>query len=179
MLIIKDERTVMEEFHHVVRSLSAQGFTLYGDQHVKTNAEVSQPCISTHLPRALHTQARNQERNTHDTQRAGVPVHGLDTESTAGWAHIKHKLLSTEIDLCIDLTHAKAKSSTDPAYLLRRMAVDHGISLINNSQCAVMFVDALHSHDAHPAAVAAQARPWDSYVVQKGSVVEARSAHGK
>eukprot|EP00122_Pirum_gemmata_P004187 Pgem_evm1s3802 len=51
-------------------------------------------------------------------------------------------LAKEEVDLVIDMSGLKPKTQTH-LYHIRRLAVNHGVSLINNSKCAVMFADAM------------------------------------
>ena len=52
-----------------------------------------------------------------------------------------------KIDLVINIADGSTKSAAEEitaGYLMRRTAVDFGVSLITNIKCAVMFCEALH-----------------------------------
>ena len=58
-----------------------------------------------------------------------------------------------KIDLVINIADGSTKSAAEEitaGYLMRRTAVDFGVSLITNIKCAVMFCEALHKKRVLP-----------------------------
>ena len=59
-----------------------------------------------------------------------------------------NEIRSEKIDLLINISDDSAKGEVTAGYILRRAAVDFGVSLITNIKCAIMFAEALEKkHD--------------------------------
>jgi len=52
-------------------------------------------------------------------------------------------LQDAKVDMVVNVARRKPTSITDTNYLMRRLAVDFGIPLVNDSKCAVLFADAM------------------------------------
>ncbi|RKP34416.1 hypothetical protein BJ085DRAFT_39174 [Dimargaris cristalligena] len=85
------------------------------------------------------------------------------------------------IDMVINLAKTRPNSTTDANYLMRRNAVDFGIPLVNDAQCARLFAESLAQYKqerkalaelkakatdatAAHAVIPAEVRGWDEYV---------------
>jgi len=67
------------------------------------------------------------------------------------------------IDMVVNVARRKPKSTADGHYLMRRLAVDFGIPLLNDSKCAVLFADALSQKRNLKESV----KGWDEYLEPK------------
>jgi carbamoyl-phosphate synthase/aspartate carbamoyltransferase len=63
-----------------------------------------------------------------------------------------NEVRSENMDLIINISDGtEVKGDITPGYLLRRAAVDFGVSLITNVKCAIMFAEAMEKkHDEFP-----------------------------
>lgn len=84
-----------------------------------------------------------------------------------------HQLFtSNHINLVINLASLRAQDRQDENYVARRSAVDFGIPLINDSKCAVLFVEAvwrkrIERFSLKPGDIPSEVRSWSEYVGYK------------
>lgn len=64
------------------------------------------------------------------------------------------------IDMVVNVARRKPTSVDDTHFLMRRLAVDFGIPLVNDSKCAVLFADAL----AQKRVLKDSVKSWDEYL---------------
>eukprot|EP01137_Pigoraptor_chileana_P007484 Opistho-2@53146 len=94
-------------------------------------------------------------------QAASLPVTRLSIAD--GIDDVREKIVAGNIDMVLNLAAARAETRDDANYRLRRLAVDHGVPLITNAKCAVLFSDAFANASddalAHPDVVS-----WSEYL---------------
>ncbi|PIA13500.1 carbamoyl-phosphate synthase arginine-specific large chain [Coemansia reversa NRRL 1564] len=78
------------------------------------------------------------EEGTNSVKHVGVVVFDYDNRRT-----LRDAVFDSNIDLVVNLAKRRPTDKANPNYAMRRMAVDFGISLVNDQRCAEMLVDAL------------------------------------
>ena len=89
----------------------------------------------------------------------GIPMISLAKPPDEGADSVVYWIKERKIDLVINIADGSSKSATEEStsgYLMRRAAVDFGVSLITNVKCAVMFCEALHKKRTLPCKSAEQ-----------------------
>lgn len=88
----------------------------------------------------------------------GVPTISLHWPLDKEQPNIKNFIEEGKIELVINIPKNNTRTELTNGYWIRRLAVDHHVSLITNINCAKLFVDALLSRkDSVP-------KSWDEYV---------------
>jgi hypothetical protein len=83
----------------------------------------------------------------------GIPMTSLARPPDEGIGSVITWIKERKIDLVINIADGATKSAAEEitaGYLMRRTAVDFGVSLITNIKCAVMFCEALHKKRVLP-----------------------------
>eukprot|EP01135_Chromosphaera_perkinsii_P010762 Nk52_evm41s2209 gene=Nk52_evmTU41s2209 len=142
ILLYGDLHTSEEDLYEIARKLSSQGFKIY-----------STPGTSFALL-------------NNDVYSKSIK---LDKQ---GLNELRSKFITKEIDLVVDVTGKKADSDAEIHYRIRRMAVDHGVALLNNAKCGLVFAEALKYEKSE---FLSEPLSWSDYVF--GEKMDSGSCH--
>ncbi|MBS3128174.1 carbamoyl-phosphate synthase (glutamine-hydrolyzing) large subunit [Candidatus Woesearchaeota archaeon] len=99
------------------------------------------------------------EDTTRFYNRFGIPMYMLYKVHEEKKPNISDFIMTKQIDLIICIPGKYSIVERGDKYVIRRLAVDHNVSLINNIQVASLFVDALAQKRRSPQVIKA----WDEY----------------
>ena len=75
---------------------------------------------------------------------------------------------NNKIDFVFNLSQLRALTTTDENYIARRLAVDFGIPLVNDSKCARLFVEAVkrkrQESGSHIGEHPSEVKSWSEFV---------------
>jgi hypothetical protein len=89
---------------------------------------------------------------------ACTPLHKISEKKAP---NISTYLGDGKIDFIINIPRGRSRKALSDGFRIRRMAIDHGVSLISNLQLAKTFIKALHGLKTGQFKL--EAKAWDEY----------------
>jgi hypothetical protein len=155
VLVSADELTDPADTLEVVRRLKAEGHGIYVPSALLPQVRGMACCMCSAY---LSPRSRGRRACGRQLRAAGLAAQPL--ELTEDRRQAKKALSDAQVDLVISLARGRPTTTTDPHYLLRRMAVDFGLPLINDVKGALFFTEALPYRRGLKDAV----RSWQEWV---------------